>query len=117
MSNPTGDRNLLLGILAWQRNFIARDALVAAIGMWTMDKTKGLTQILREQKALTENQHALLEEIVHDHLARHGNDVKKGLAALSSVDLVPQELANVADPDVQASLALVATAKPKLDPD
>ena len=116
MSNPMGDRNLLVGILAWQKQFITGDALVAAMSAWTLAKSKGLAQILREQKALTENQHALLEETVHAHLSRHDNDAKAGLAALHSVDLVKQDLQNITDADVQAGLAIVSTAKPKVDP-
>ena len=114
MSKSMGDRNLLLGILAWQKKFISRDALVAAMNAWALAKGKGLAQILREQKALTENQHALLEETVHAHLSRHGHDAAKSLAALSSVDDVKQELAKIADPDVQASLAQVSTAIPEV---
>jgi hypothetical protein len=116
MSNPMGDRNLLAGILAHQKKFISREVLLAAMNAWTQAKEKGLAQILREQKALTENQHALLEEAVHDHLLKHGNDAKKSLAALSSADALKQELAKIADADLQASVAHVATAKPKVKP-
>ncbi len=116
MSNPMGDRNLLAGILAHQKKFISREVLVAAMNAWTQAKEKGLAQILREQKALTENQHALLEEAVYDQLAKHGNDAKKSLAALKSVDAIKQELAKIADADLQASVAHVATAKPKVKP-
>src|ERR1700722_8852284 len=110
MSKPMGDRNLLAGILAWQKKFIGSEVLVAAMNAWTLAKEKGLAQILREQKALTENQHALLEEAIHNHLARHGNDVQRTLAALRAVDPIKQELGHIADPDLQASLAHVSIA-------
>ena len=108
MSKQTGERNLLLGILALQKDFISAAGLVAALNAWVLDKSKGLAQILREQKALSENHHALLEETVHDHLARHGNDPVKSLAAVSAVGAVREALAKIADPDVQASLAHVS---------
>ncbi len=114
MSNPIGDRNLLAGILAYEKKFISREALIAAMNAWTQAKEKGLAQILREQKALTENQHALLEEAVFNQMAKHGHDAKNSLAALKSDDPIKQELAKIADVDLQASVAHIATAKPEV---
>ena len=51
-SRPSADRNLLFGILALQMDFISRDALIAAMNAWVLDKAKPLGQILVEQKAL-----------------------------------------------------------------
>src|ERR1017187_1637287 len=115
MSNLIGDRNLLVGILALQREFISRDALVAAMNAWVAEKSKGLTQILREQKALTENHHALLEECVAEHLAQHGHDSKKALAKVFLIDSVKQELAKISDPDVHASLKHVSAVPIKAE--
>ena len=50
MSNSMGDRNLLAGIIAVQKKYITREALLAALKAWTQSKEKGLAQILREQK-------------------------------------------------------------------
>jgi hypothetical protein len=36
------DRNLLFGILALQMDFISRDALIAAMNAWVLDKAKPL---------------------------------------------------------------------------
>jgi hypothetical protein len=43
------DRNLLFGILALQMDFISRDALIAAMHAWVLEKAKLLGQILLEQ--------------------------------------------------------------------
>src|SRR6266516_2683599 len=104
MSNHVTDRNLLFGILALQMDFIRRDALIAAMNAWVLDKKKPLGQILLEQKALTPETHALLEALVQKHLEMHGNDVEKSLAAVSSVGPLRQQLEQIADADVQASL-------------
>ena len=116
MSEQLQHRNLLLGILAVRKNFIGPDALRAALEAWLAHKSKGLGQILREQNALNENQYALLEEGVDDHLAEHGNDAAASLAALRLPDAIRQELASIADADVQASLAIVVTAPQGLRP-
>jgi hypothetical protein len=51
MSDPAplhaaADRNLLFGILAVQLDFVSRDALIAAMNAWVLDKTKPLGRIL-----------------------------------------------------------------------
>jgi hypothetical protein len=108
MSNPLADRNLLLGILAVQRNIIGRDALVAALQAWTAAKLKGMAQILREQNAITENQHAILEECVDLHLAQHDNDGRKSLAAVYLFGPVRDDLEAIDDPELRAGLAHVS---------
>src|SRR5262249_47664106 len=101
------DRNLLLGILALQMDFISRDALITAMHAWVLEKANTLGQILREQGALTEDEHALLEALVEKHLRKHGDDPEKSLAAVGPVGSVRDELRRLADPDLDASLARV----------
>jgi serine/threonine-protein kinase len=115
--SPGADRNLLFGILALQVDFVSRDALIAAMNAWVLDKAKPLGQILLEQGALRSDTHALLEAMVHKHLEMHGNDPERSLAALSSLHSVRHDLEQVADPDVQASLVHVSAARAALDPD
>ena len=47
------DRNLLFGILAVQMNFVGRDALIAAMHAWVLERSKPLGRILVEQQALS----------------------------------------------------------------
>jgi eukaryotic-like serine/threonine-protein kinase len=107
---PTADRNLLFGILALQMDFISRDALIAAMGAWVLEKAKGLGQILLAQGALVPERLALLEALVAEHVKVHHNDPQQSLASLSSVSSVREELASVADDDLQASLSMVGAA-------
>jgi serine/threonine protein kinase len=105
------DRNLLFGILALQMDFISRDALIQAMNAWVLDKHKPLGQILQEQGALlTENREAL-DVMIQAHLKMHGNDPQKSLAAISSVSSVRNDLQQVADVDVQASVHHLATLR------
>src|SRR5262245_35843656 len=87
MSRPApgfngSDYNLLFGTLAVQMDFITKEALVAGMAAWVMDKTKSLGQILVDQGVLAPSRHALLEALVQEHLAQHADDVTKSLAAL-----------------------------------
>jgi eukaryotic-like serine/threonine-protein kinase len=107
MATANGDRNLLFGILALQMDFISRDVLVQAMNAWVLDKNKTLGSVLQEQGALRDDTHDLLEALVRQHLALHGDDAEKSLAAVSSVGSLRDALKQIADPEVQASLILV----------
>ena len=93
-------------------DFISRDALIAAMNAWVLDKAKPLGQILVEQQALWPRRSApCWSRWSQEHLEQHGNDAEKSLAAVSSVGSVREDLQQIADPDVQASLAHVAAAR------
>jgi serine/threonine-protein kinase len=109
--NPgAADRNLLFGILALQMDFIRKDALIAALHAWVLDKAKPLGQILAEQGQLTPDLRQLLEAMVDKHIQVHQGDPQQSLAAVSSASSVRHELRQIADDDVQASLAQVSAA-------
>jgi len=100
------DRNLLFGILAFQNNFIDRQALLTAFDRWTTDKSRLLADILVELGALNAEFRQLLDGLVAAHIKQHGNDAEKSLASVSSVGSLRDELrAALNDPDVEASLA------------
>jgi WD40 repeat protein/tRNA A-37 threonylcarbamoyl transferase component Bud32 len=116
-SPPSADRNLLLGILALQMDFVGRDALVQAMNRWVLEKYKPLSQVLIEQGALTEPDRTALEALVQRHLERHGNDPQQSLAAVGVPEATRDALDQVADPDVRASLFhLAGTLPQRTDP-
>jgi serine/threonine-protein kinase len=115
MPPPLADRNLLFGIVALQMDFINRDQLVAGMNAWVLDKHKPLGQILLLQGALSEGDTEAIESLVRRHLLRHDNDPGPSLAALTSIGPVRDALAQVPDPDLQASLLGIATLRD--DPD
>jgi tetratricopeptide (TPR) repeat protein/serine/threonine protein kinase len=105
---PSADRNLLFGVLALQMDFVSRDDLVAAMHAWVLAKHKPLGQVLADLGALRDDERDLLDALVQKHLQRHGGDAEKSLAAVSSVGSVRQQLEQIADPDLHASLAHVS---------
>jgi serine/threonine-protein kinase len=113
---PSADRNLLFGILAMQMDFVGKDELIATMHAWVLAKTRPLGDLLAEQGALKPEHRTLLDALVQAHLAQHGGDPARSLAALSSIGSARRDLEQVADPDVQASLGVVASARPTGDP-
>src|SRR5437660_3698618 len=104
------DRNLLFGIMALQMDFINRDALIAAMNAWVLDKTKPLGQILVEQGTLSPEHLGLLDAVVQAHIRAHHDDPQQSLASVSSIGSVRDELEQISDADVQASVAHVSDA-------
>jgi serine/threonine protein kinase len=99
------DRNLLFGILALQMDFISRDALIAAMHAWMLDKAKPLSQILQERGVLPAEARAILEALVAKHLELHGGDAEKSLAAVAAPKAVRAERRRITDGELHASLA------------
>jgi serine/threonine-protein kinase len=114
----SSDRNLLFGILALQMDFITRDALVAGMNAWVLQKNRPLGDLLVEQGALAAADQALLEPLVRRHVEQHGGDASKSLASLSSVDWIGPALEPVgkADRDVQETLAKIQQGQSATDP-
>ena len=120
MSQSAADRNLLFGILALQMDFITRDALVAAMNAWVLQKHRPLSELLEEHEALARSDRDLLEPLAR-HIEQHGNDPSRSLASLSSVDWIQGALEPVGrvDADVQQILDRITSRAPRLvgDPD
>jgi len=109
MSGPSSDRNLLLGIVALQMDFISRDALIAAMHQWTIEKSRPLSEILVAGGALDPADRAVLENLVERHIARHGGDPERSLSSLDVVTPDRTELQLLGDSDIQQSLSKLGT--------
>ena len=103
-------RSLLFGLLALQNNFIDRDALLAGFNAWVADKSQSLGQILLDRGALTPARHAVLLTLVQEHLQQHGFDAERSLAVLSVVPAVRDDLEELPDFEIQASLLYLRLA-------
>lgn len=66
--SSSSDRNLLLGVLAWQSGVISGPNLLESMKQWTFDKDKSLGEILIDQSAMANAQRDMLELLVDTHL-------------------------------------------------
>src|SRR5271165_571334 len=110
MAQSTTDRNLLFGILALQMDFITRDALIAAMDTWVLEKDRPIGQVLQSQGALVEDDDRLLDSLVRRLLEKHGNDVQWSLAAVSAATGIRQELEQMGDHELSLSAGFLASA-------
>ena len=108
---PAADRNLLFGLLALQTGLVTREALLAALRAWVLDKDRLLREILCERAALAADDSAPLEALVVRHLERHG-EAGHCLAALASLGTLCHDLERIADPDLCACLARLGAGSP-----
>src|SRR4030081_766485 len=99
MSPGNADRNLLLGILAYQNAFITKEQLLAGMQAWLYEKARPLAEILRDQGALAEPRRALLHALFNQHVQQHGGDPRQSLQAVSSADSMRNDLEHLPDPD------------------
>src|SRR5271166_1104350 len=104
------DRHLLFGLLALQNGLIDQGALLAAFQAWTLDKSRSLADHLQARGDLTGAKRALLEGLAEVHLEAHGGDVEQSLAAVSAGKSTRDSLVKLGDPDIEATLAHVASA-------
>ncbi len=111
MSATAGsDRNLLLGILALQMDFISREGLIGAMNAWVLQKDKPLGDLLVERNELAKSRKDLLEGLVNEHVLAHAGDALRSLEALSSAGNVADELLRIPDAQIQASLGHIRRA-------
>jgi serine/threonine-protein kinase len=112
-------RDLLFGLLALQTGLINQAQLVAAFHAWTQARDRPMAEILAKQGALESPCLTLVEGLVVEHLRRHGSDPDRSLAALG-VDRSTREcLAQLGNPELDASLAQVGAGptEHEADPD
>jgi serine/threonine-protein kinase len=79
-----GDRDLLLGELAQQLEFLEPESLAACLHAWQRDRTKPLGEMLRDQGRLTVGQLKALELVVEEHLLACQGDPQRSRAAAAA---------------------------------
>ncbi len=105
------DRHLLFGLLALQNGLIDQGQLMLAFQAWTRDKAKSLADHLEARGDLTGAKKALLYALAEVHLEAHGGDVEKSLAAIPANRSTRAGLAELGEPEIEATLARVARNK------
>src|SRR6185312_14793251 len=102
------DRHLLFGLLALQNGLIDQVQLVAAFQAWTRDKARSLADLLVARGDLDADDRSAVDVLVVRHLKKHGGDVERSLAAVPANRSTRDSLAELGEPEIEATLARVA---------
>ncbi|MCR9293135.1 MAG: serine/threonine protein kinase [bacterium] len=100
MAEPERDRNLLVGVLAMQMDFITRDQLIDALQRWLSDRRPTLETQLLEHQLIDASQCQFLADLAARHLELHDRSVEKSLASLSSISSVQKAMELLQESDV-----------------
>jgi eukaryotic-like serine/threonine-protein kinase len=100
----SADRNLLLGLVALQNNFVDRHQLVAAFDRWVSDKASDLGKQLVKAQAITTEELSMIEGLVERHLRKHAGNAQASLAAFRVADPIAVDLQELPDRELHASL-------------
>jgi hypothetical protein len=102
-------RDLLFGLLALQIGLIDQGQLVAAFQAWTRDRSRPLADHLVGRRDLDAADRSAVEALVERHLKKHGGNVEKSLAAVPAGKSTRESLADLGDPDIEATLSRVGS--------
>ena len=100
----SADRELVFGLLAFQNGLIKQETLFKAIRIWINDQSQTLNNILLQIGACSRDELDLLSRLVELHINKHGRDPNQSLASLSGLDQIVEELRQLGDPDICATL-------------
>ena len=102
--------DLLFGLLALQNGLIDQGQLVAAFQAWTRDKARPLADHLVARGDLDAEQRPASRPWSRLHLKKHGGDVEKSLAAIPVGRSTRESLAQIGDPEIEATLGHIGSA-------
>jgi serine/threonine-protein kinase len=97
------DRNLLFGVLAMQADLIDASQFAAACGTWSTRKTSPLSEILKQQAGLTDEDCAHIEYLLERTLKKHQGDAHQSLLAVAEPSAW-RALESVHDPDIRQTM-------------
>lgn len=116
MSQKAADRNLLIGVLAVQMEFVTRDQLIRAMNAWLLDKTLSLDTILWQQSVIDDDTQRLLVGLVDKHIALHSGSATESLASISQTVGIPVDLNQIADAEISKTMSLLPQVQKHPDP-
>ncbi len=100
------ERELLLGILALQNGFVSQEQLLNGFRQWTIDKSRGLADVLVSLGALNPAIEPALQALVTAHIQTHDNSAELSLASVQVLDDdLSEQLKQIDDADIQGSMS------------
>ena len=105
--NDASDRNLLIGVLAFNNGFVDQPQLVEAMRDWMENKSRSLAVVLRERQVISTAEQELLLALVERHLQRFDGDSQAGYEHLSGLSGIGIHLDTLGEPGQEGSIDTV----------
>jgi serine/threonine protein kinase len=80
MATVETDQNLLFGILALQNGLIEQPDLIAAFQCWSKERSRPMSQVLVERRALSEADRTMLDGLVRRHVEKRVGNAEPKVA-------------------------------------
>src|SRR5262245_15068269 len=100
------DRDLLVGILAWKRGWVAHDALLSAIEEAGSRRGGSVAAVLEDRRAITAEQRAELTRLAANEPTRIRDQIDRRAKTDVAWGALKQSITSLAGPKVEATLAL-----------
>ncbi len=113
MSAGNAERNLLVGMLALQMSLINQPQLIMGLQAWMQDKSKGIEDILVQQKAISAEEREFLRSVVQKYSQLQGGDLTRGLAEISNASSVEEKIGALDDESLYRTLQSVQDRRRK----
>ncbi len=105
------DRNLIVGLLAFQLDLVSKDDLVVAMGKWATEKSKTLEDVFLDSQLIDVQTHQLLAALVQKRLASSAQESGSLLKSSADVDSVRDDLRRLDDAEIDQSLSSILPDK------
>jgi serine/threonine protein kinase len=100
MAESDRDRNLLVGVLALQMDFVSRDQLIEAMQIWLTNRDEKLEDLLCTRGLINKATCDFLSDLAAKHLELHAQDLERSLSALSSLSSIENKLDDLQDAEI-----------------
>jgi tetratricopeptide (TPR) repeat protein/tRNA A-37 threonylcarbamoyl transferase component Bud32 len=114
---PAAEKDLLFGLLALQNRLVNESQLVAGVRSWTLEKGRSLADHLVSRGGFDAADRAAVTALVERYLKKHEDDIERSLADLPMTSSARKTLAELGDPQVDATLTCAGSQLTERDPE
>jgi hypothetical protein len=105
------NRQLLLGMLAVQLDFISGEQLTTAVDTWRRDKSQTMETILVNRGYLSDDDRQLLAPLATRHIELHAGDANRSLSSLGIADGLAEALQALGDEAIDETVSYASSQR------
>lgn len=110
------NHNLLSGLIALEKDFVARDEFFAALRVWKTNPDRRLDEILLERKALSSENAAAVRQLMAEFLETPADETPQSPATMDTWQTIRETAEKTVEVNVQSAAELPAATPVAEDP-